>query len=209
MGSDSDKIAAVLIAAGASKRMGHPKQLLPWGNTFLLAHAIHQFKQSGIATLFVVLGAYEKRIRSAISVEENIRLISHPEWEKGMGSSIAKGVETALKTENYNALLIALGDQPLIDTSHYFQLVTKHKNHPEAIIATQMDHKYGVPALFPEKHFTELQQLQEDYGARFLLQQYQNNIIPLPSEGKTIDLDTPETYREWHQNIFKKAPLLQ
>jgi molybdenum cofactor cytidylyltransferase len=194
--TSSYKIAGLLIAAGSSKRMGKPKQLLPWGDTILLEHAIAQLKASKINKLFVVLGANFNLISSKIN-SEGIHIVKNKNWQMGMGTSIASGI-SKIDTGDYDAVLIALGDQPFQDSFHYDSLIDKYLEN-ENIVATALEEKAIVPAVFPEQYFEQLKNLQGDAGARNILAENKENIVFVPSNGKDIDIDTPEDYERWHK----------
>jgi molybdenum cofactor cytidylyltransferase len=190
------KIAGLLIAAGSSKRMGKPKQLLPWRNTTLLEHAIKQLKASKIHKLFVVLGANFNLISSKIN-SEGIHIIKNPNWQKGMGTSIASGI-SEIDSGDYDAVLIALGDQPFQDSFHYNSLIEKYLEKKN-IVATALEEKAIVPAVFPEQYFEQLKNLKGDAGARNILADNKRSSVLVPSNGKDIDIDTPEDYERWHK----------
>jgi molybdenum cofactor cytidylyltransferase len=190
------KIAGLLIAAGSSKRMGKPKQLLPWGDTTLLQHAIAQLKASKIHKLFLVLGANFHLICSKID-SEGIHIIKNQNWQMGMGISIASGI-SEIDTGAYDAVLIALGDQPFQDSFHYNSLIDKYLEKRN-IVATAFEEKAIVPAVFPEQYFEQLKNLQADAGARNILADNKENIVFVASSGKDIDIDTPEDYEKWHK----------
>jgi molybdenum cofactor cytidylyltransferase len=190
------KIAGLLIAAGSSKRMGKPKQLLPWGETTLLEHAIAQLQGSNIHKLFVVLGANFNLIRSHIK-SEGIRIIKNQNWQMGMGTSIASGI-SEIDSGDYDAALITLGDQPFQDSFHYNSLIEKYLEKKN-IVATALEEKAIVPAVFPEQYFEQLKNLKGDAGARNILADNKENIVFVPSSGKDIDIDTPEDYEKWHK----------
>lgn len=190
------KIAGLLIAAGSSKRMGKPKQLLPWGDTNLLQHAIAQLKASKIHKVFVVLGANFNLINSKID-STGIHIIKNENWQMGMGTSIASGI-SEIGTGDYDAALITLGDQPFQDSLHYDSLIDKYLEKKN-IVATALEKKAIVPAVFPEQYFEQLKSLRGDAGARTILAENKVRTFFIPSNGKDIDIDTPEDYKKWHK----------
>ncbi|GMN08884.1 hypothetical protein MTsPCn9_06600 [Croceitalea sp. MTPC9] len=191
MGKEKDNIAVLILAAGASTRMGKIKQLLPWRNSTLLEHAVQQANQVS-KDIFVVLGANANEIEQ--KVPNNVDIIHNPNWKEGMGSSISCGVSTIESKERFRAILIMLADQPLIDPDYLVKMLTSYDSNNYKIIATSYGVSNGVPAIFSKSVFVELKKLNKDYGARKLMERYSYTLKAIDPKGKEIDIDTPETY---------------
>jgi molybdenum cofactor cytidylyltransferase len=191
------KLAILILAAGESSRMGeHVKQILPWRSTTLLGNAIQQADTSIADNTFTVLGAFEERIMAEVNFEAN-STIKNSNWGSGMGSSIATGISHFLtKGMGYDAVLIMLADQPLIDTNYLNKMMGNWIGNPSKIITTQYDNKSGVPAIFGKEHFEELQTLNKDFGAKDIIVANEATVLALNPEGKEIDIDSWETYQE-------------
>ena len=117
-----NNIQHLLMAAGASNRMGKPKQLLPWGNETLVEHQIHVLLETN-NNISVVLGAYSDKI-SKIIKKFPIEIYKNKDWENGMGSSISYGLKMLLeKHPEVEAVLISLIDQPLIKSTHFKKMI--------------------------------------------------------------------------------------
>lgn len=187
-------IPILILAAGASTRMGEKtKQLLPWKDTTLLGHAIQQAKKVS-ETVFVVLGAKANDIQKSIQHPETV---INPEWAKGMGSSISVGVKYLLeKRENVDAVLIMLGDQPFLDAPYLKKLIQEFEQGEHKIVATSYGKKWGVPAIFDGSLATELAALNQDFGARHIIEKYRAGAKAISPEGKEIDIDTLEVYNQ-------------
>ncbi|WP_350285876.1 nucleotidyltransferase family protein [uncultured Croceitalea sp.] len=192
-------IGILILAAGASTRMGSPKQLLPWKHTTLLGNAIEQAEKVS-QHVKVVLGANSALIQEQLK-NRAIGIIND-DWQKGMGASIAFGVSEMLKTKGYDGILIMLADQPFVDAAYLTKLMHCFKNESYKIVGTNYDKGVGVPAVFHSTVFTELQQLHEDYGARKLMKSYRQELLGIDANGKTVDVDTKEAYDNL---IHKKA----
>ncbi|MEM7485075.1 MAG: nucleotidyltransferase family protein [Bacteroidota bacterium] len=190
----SKSIAVLLLAAGASSRMGDMiKQLLPWGKTTLLGHALEQAKQVTENT-YVVLGANADEIRSSIP-EAN--LIVNRNWQSGMGSSISAGVKYILENEKgFDGLLILLADQPLVDSPYLNLMKKKFRASQSKIVATAYENKLGVPAIFHRSILPELLELDKDFGAKQVINKYIDDTERVFPNGKEIDIDTPEKYSQ-------------
>ncbi len=199
-------IAIVILAAGASKRMGdHIKQILPWKDSTLLGNALIQAKASIANDTYVVLGAYEEVIKAEVVMDGNT-IIQNKNWEKGMGSSIAvalKRIET--KPVSYDAVFIQLADQPKIDTNYINKMLGNWIGNRNKIITTKYENDQGVPAIFGSAYFEALTQLQEDVGAKAIINANLGNVIALNPEGKEIDIDSFETYQKALNTENKKT----
>lgn len=187
-------MAMVILAAGASKRMKTIKQLLPWKNTTLLGNVIEQGLHSNVDAIYVVLGANSAKIKDKISNYE-IQIIENKNWEQGIGSSIASAINY-FKQQNiqYNSVLITLADQPLIDANYYNQLINYHLKSNNKIIASNINNKPSVPAIFDAFYFNQLSQLNQDKGAKRLIESNPNDVYMLNQNANLVDVDTLETY---------------
>lgn len=152
-------------------------------------------------TTFVVLGAHFETIQKEIK-HFPVEILHNTNWESGMGASISFGIEHIVKNEkNVEAVLITLVDQPLIDEEHLNNLISKFNKNQEAIIATSMKDRIGVPAIFSKRYFNELLELNEDYGARQIIKKYKDLIIATDGKDKTYDIDTKEQYKRLSERI--------
>ena len=191
-------VAIVILAAGASARMGQPKQLLSVGNTTLLGHAIEHAKQSNAAKVFCVLGAYADQIKTSIS-HYNVDIINNAHFNTGLSSSITKAI-SYLQNESFDAILIMLSDQPHTDTNYLNALIHSFLNHQNKISASMYADGYGVPAIFPRPYFKDLLELKGDTGAKAFLNAHHTEIIPIKSD-TLKDIDTPDDYSNFLDSI--------
>jgi len=197
-------IAVLILAAGASSRMGTPKQILPWKDTTLLGHAIRTAKASQTAKIFVVLGANSEEIRPTIS-EEGIVVLNNQNWQNGLGTSIAAGIEQFKTNEKlYDAVLIMLVDQPLISADYLNQLIQSFHESKKGIVATAYGSRAGVPAIFSPTYFSELGKLNDDYGAKKILNNHDSDLITLYPKGIEQDVDTPDHYKALLKSSLKE-----
>lgn len=188
------KIAMVILAAGASSRMKAIKQLLPWKNTTLLGNTIEQGLASKVDTIFVILGANKDKIAPQISNYE-IQIIENRNWNLGMGSSISTAIQFITNSPtHFYAVLITLADQPLLDATFYNKLINKFLTNDKSIIATKRLEKGSVPAIFSAKHFKILLALNQDIGAKKIMKKHQENVLLFDAQDAAIDVDTIEAY---------------
>lgn len=188
-------IAIVILAAGASKRMGTPKQLLKWGNESLLSHAITKALHVQASEVIVVLGANHGSIEKEIK-QFPITILKNKNWEEGLGKSIACAAKYVKESKpEINALLITLADQPLIDSVFLDNIIHKFSQSQNQIIATAYENgKNGVPVLFDSCYFEELSKLSDDNGAKHLLKKYEFSVKSLELQQEYLDIDSKEDY---------------
>ena len=194
-------IALVILAAGASKRMGAIKQLLPWRSTSLLGHTIDQAQKSTASKTIVVLGANAIKIRTQIT-KHNLDILINEQWEEGMGTSIKCAVNYLISDKyEYSAVLFVLADQPLIKTSHYDALISAFTKTRNKIIASRLNEKAGVPALFSKSLFSKLLMIQGDIGAKKVIAQNTDLVHAIRCADSMIDIDTQETYQKMYREF--------
>jgi xanthine dehydrogenase YagT iron-sulfur-binding subunit len=197
------RIAAAILAAGASTRMGSPKQLLRYRGESLLRSAAQTALSSVCDPVYVVLGAHAELLRGefdglAVAVVENDL------WREGMGSSVRTAVAAAAGSD---ALIIMLCDQPGVTTQALDGLVSAHQQSGALIVASAYQDTLGAPALFSREMFSELATLTGDQGARRVIQKHAERVAVVPLPEAALDLDTPqdyETLRNIERRIFVK-----
>lgn len=191
MNASTDNVYAIILAAGASSRLGSPKQLLQWRNRPLLEHSILNARSILDDRIIVVLGAHSESIQTAIDLG-TVTSIVNPDWQEGMASSIRVGVQAL--PASAAAVLILLCDQPLINATHIQSLVDSWQSAPTHIIASQYHHSIGVPALFPAGFFEHLLTLSGDRGAKSLLIQFEKNLLKIPMPEAELDIDSAKDF---------------
>jgi molybdenum cofactor cytidylyltransferase len=180
-------IPAVILAAGASQRLGEPKQLVRLdgsesGET-LIERAVRLAREASLEPIIVVLGADYVPILAYSSLGDAVPVIND-EWPEGMASSIRLGVRTCrLIAKDAEGLLLMTCDQPAV-TAQHLRLVTQRA----IITASEYAGRKGVPAYFPAKHWEALMALQGDAGARDLLREARS----IELVDGDLDVDTPE-----------------
>jgi CTP:molybdopterin cytidylyltransferase MocA len=180
-------IAAIVLAAGASTRLGKPKQLAMLAGETLLERAIRTAQQAGCAPIVAVLGAAHVEILAHSQLGDSVPVINH-NWQEGMASSIRLGVRTleAVAREAEGAVLLTC-DQPAVTADHLRALIATRQ-----VTASAYAGRRGVPAYFPASAFPQLLELQGDAGARDLLREAPHLELP----GGELDVDTAEDLAE-------------
>jgi molybdenum cofactor cytidylyltransferase len=186
-------VAAIIVAAGSSSRLGQPKQLVLIDGEPLLRRAIRCAQEAGASPVFVVLGAHRERIESAIDFDAAM-IVVNEDWEEGLASSIRAGVGAAEKTAAGAAgLLLMTCDQPRVTAEHLRRMIEKFDTQSELIlIASTYAGVRGIPAIFPREAEGSLLALRGDTGARALLQKPPWPVISIPLDGGEIDIDSPD-----------------
>jgi molybdenum cofactor cytidylyltransferase len=183
-------IAAIVLAAGSSSRMGKSKQLLMINNEPLLLRSVKAAVESGIGNVTVVLGANEqahKEILQGLPVD----IVSNYYWKSGMGSSIKTGMNALLhKHPETGAVIIMVCDQPAVDAEHLRTLITKHSQTRAPIVASSYADTLGVPALFARPFFSNILILKDEQGAKKIITQFSSKVHPIDFPAGADDLDT-------------------
>ncbi len=200
-----NKIAVVILAAGASKRMGTPKQLLKWGHNTLISHTIQTILKLKIEDVYVVLGANFQLIKNTIE-HFPITVLKNENWEDGLGTSIACASNNILKgTKNIDGLLFVLADQPFINKDYLYEIILSFTCQKKQIIASSYENqKIGVPALFDRFYTKQLSKLKDDFGARHILKINEPFVKTLKPHVKNVDLDFREDYDKLYKENFEK-----
>lgn len=174
------KLAAVVLAAGASQRLGTPKQLVRICGETLIERAIRICREAGCEPVVVVLGAAADQVQSACSLDGAV-VVMNNRWQEGMASSIVEGV-SALDV-SVEGCVMTTCDMPAVSSEHLRRLAASSE-----ITASAYAGRNGVPAYFPRAVFPRLAALSGDTGARDLLRE----CPAIPLEGGELDIDTPQ-----------------
>ncbi len=189
-----DNIGLILLAAGASKRLGKPKQSLYFKGETLLRRAVKTALASDCHPVIIVLGANAKNLEREIK-EFDVEIIENPDWEKGMGSSIQIGLEKLLKIyPEVSGVILAVCDQPFVSAGLLKQLTENFRLTDAPVIACAYGETLGVPTLFGRNLFSELITLKADNGAKKIIYKHLEKVIKIPFEAGALDIDTEQDY---------------
>jgi len=187
------RLAAVLLAAGGSRRLGRPKQLLVWRGEPLVRRAARAALEAGVDELIAVVGAEREAVARALD-GLGVRVVENERWAEGIGGSIAAGVRAASGA----AVLLMLADQPGVDAALLCELIAgMEAGH--ARVACRYAGVVGVPALFSDpSDLAALLALSGERGARDLLG---SGAPPLaiPAERAAHDIDDEADWRRWQR----------
>ncbi|MEH2138164.1 nucleotidyltransferase family protein [Nostoc sp.] len=194
--TETSSIAIIILAAGASTRMGTPKQLLLYqGRSF-----VHHITEIAIASVcqpvVVVLGANAEQICAQIK-QLPIKVVKNLDWACGMSASIKSGIELLNNLpQKIEGVVITLCDQLFISPQLIDQLVDTYYSSNKAIIACEYGETLGVPALFSQRFFSELATLKETSGAKKVINNNLDEVFSIPFPLGSIDIDTPKDYEQ-------------
>jgi len=185
-------VPAIILAAGASRRLGRPKQLLELDGETLLARTIRCAREAGAEPVLAVLGADAPLISQSVPMKEVVTVLN-PEWQEGIASSLRAGIRSLLSIvpEAPGAILLVC-DQPRLGAAHIRALIEDfHASSETAVIASTYNKMRGIPAIFPRALFPRLLVLTGDKGARGILAGPRCPIVEVPFAGGEIDIDSP------------------
>lgn len=185
-------IAALVLAAGRSTRMGSNKLLEFLDDRPLLHHIVDAALRSKASPVFVVTGHQDAAIRSTLSAYD-VGFVANPDYAQGLSTSLKAGI--AVIPSSCEGAIVLLGDMPLIQAALIDQMIEAFQSTPtvSAVVPTYQG-EWGNPVLIARRLFDKVQNLEGDAGARKLLMGHRDDIIEFPVETSSIlmDLDTPE-----------------
>jgi CTP:molybdopterin cytidylyltransferase MocA len=188
------RLSGVLLAAGASRRLGRPKQLLVWEGEPLVRRAARAALEAGVDELIVVTGAEADAVTAALDGLD-LRRVDNPRWPEGLGGSIAAGVRAA----SGSAVLLLLADQPGVDAALLAELIAAAEAGHERV-ACAYEGVVGVPALFSAPaDLAALRALSGEGGARDLLRRDDAPVHAILAERAAHDIDDAADWRRWQE----------
>ena len=187
------RVAAVLLAAGRSTRMGEVNKLLAEVDGVPMVRRVAEtVRAAALDPVIVVLGHEADAVRAALDGVP-VRLVENPAYMEGMGTSVARGIEAI--GDPVEGAMVVLGDMPWIDARDLDALLDAFAaDEGRGICAPVVDRKRGNPVLWAARYFPELRLLDGDVGARHLLARYEEDLVEVAVEGRGVlrDVDTPD-----------------
>lgn len=187
------RTAAVILAAGASRRLGQPKQLIQLGGESLLRRTSRLAVEAGCTPVFIVLGFAAERMLPELEGPQ-VQLLTNPQWQEGMGSSLRCGVAAA-QASGAQGVLLLVCDQPRLSVEHLRTLLVRHGKGTTLITASEYAGRIGVPAVFSAELFPELLEIQGDQGARQVIERHADAVQVIDWPEGALDIDSPEQLR--------------
>ncbi|NIR31364.1 MAG: nucleotidyltransferase family protein [Gammaproteobacteria bacterium] len=188
---EPSRVAALVLAAGRSGRMGGANKLLvPVAGQPMLAHVVDAVQESR-AVLTVVVVGYERERVAAVLRGRKVDVVANPDYARGLSASLACGV--AALPSSCDAVIICLGDMPRIRAPHLDRLIEGFEDGCEICVPTHAGRR-GNPVLWARRFFPELCDLRGDVGARALLERHAAQVceVPMADDAVLFDVDSPE-----------------
>lgn len=188
------RVAALVLAAGASRRMGRPKQTLSCGDANFLERTLDLYREC--TRRVVVLGANAQAVRAATDFR-GASVVHNPDWEQGMASSLAAGIR-ALSQESVDGVWITFCDMPHLKRQTVHDLARCVETAPERIVVPWCDGRRGHPAYLPSALFPEMLGARGDVGARHVIAAHEDELVLCPVDDPAVyaDLDDEQSYLE-------------
>ena len=184
----------IILAAGASTRLGKPKQLLLYHGITLLKHTVNVAANANADVVIVVLGENADLFTKEIEGLK-VDVVENKEWEEGLASSVRAGLNTLLKiSPATDAVIFMVCDQPYISSTVLNDLITTQQKTGKPIVTCNYGDAIGPPALFHKSFFPELMKLKGDSGARKIIQQNMDEVAMVLFPKGKIDIDTETDY---------------
>lgn len=187
-----EPVAGIILAAGASHRLGRPKQLLVWRGEPLIRHVVKTAVEAGLQPLRIVTGARAQDVESALQGLPG-KIIYNPRWESGQATSVITGLESI--PSNCGAAVFLLADQPQVPATLLRSLVNRHVQTLAPLVAPMVDGRRANPVLFDRTTFADLRKLEGDTGGRPLFARYRAEWLPWHDANILLDVDSEQDYQ--------------
>ena len=199
-----DQIAAIILAAGRSRRMGKFKPLLPFGNQTVIESCVSNLRAAGVSEIVVVLGHQAEAVREQLSAV-SVAFVTNPNLDSEMSASIVLGVDGL--TDRARAVLITPADHPAIHPETIGMLIEKWRGGAK-LIQPEFQGKGGHPVLIDLSYREELKRLDPGAGLRGFFNQHRADVLRLAVESPFVarDMDTWEDYCALHEDVFGRKP---
>ena len=189
-------MSSILLAAGESKRMGKPKELMPFGQSSIVEQTIDNLLGSAVNEVIVVIGHRAEEVIRLIATRP-VKLAVNPNYKQGMSTSIIAGLN--LVDSQAQAVMLALGDQPAIDSQTINRLIKAFYTHDKGIAIPTYQGRRGHPIIFAVKYKEKLLELKGDIGGRQIVKDHPDDILEVAVNSESIltDIDTISDYQSY------------
>jgi xanthine/CO dehydrogenase XdhC/CoxF family maturation factor/CTP:molybdopterin cytidylyltransferase MocA len=188
--NQSDESAVVILAAGGSRRLGRPKQLVKISGQSLVRRAAEAALSAGSGSVHVVVGAEVVRVGTALQGLP-VELVINDAWKEGIASSIRAAIDAIERRDRpVETLILMLCDQPGVSGDVLRRLLEAYRTTRAPVVASRYAEGPGVPALFHAELFPVLKSLGGDIGARQLIRSLDRDVVTIPF-AQLDDIDTP------------------
>jgi len=190
-------IAAVVLSAGESSRMGEPKALLRIDGETFIERIVRALKNSGLERIVVVLGFNAEEMRQKIE-HLPVEIVVNSDYKLGQLSSLQAAIRHLEKDRSCDGMLIHLVDHPYIDSVLVRAMLQRFGDSKNLIVVPRHQGKRGHPVIFSRALFAELLDAPMSEGAKAVVNAHRDETLEIDTEdvGITLDIDTPELYRQ-------------
>jgi molybdenum cofactor cytidylyltransferase len=190
-------IAAVILSAGESSRMGRPKALLPIDGQTFIEKIVGALKQTSVGKIIVVLGHNGDEMRRSIQ-HLPVEIMINPDYRLGQLSSLQTAIRHLQGETNCDGIVVHLVDHPYINPQLLQLMLHRFVDEKRAIVVPRHQGKRGHPVIFARELFSELLAAPMDQGAKAVVNAHRDETLEIDTEevGITLDIDTPELYRQ-------------
>lgn len=194
-------VAALVLAAGGSQRLGRSKQLVELGGRTLIRRAIEATLDAMLKPVVVVLGCDAPACAAQLA-GLNAAIVVNEDWSRGIGASLRAGLAHLERSTSPSAVLITLCDQPCVDAASLRRITTAHIETGAAVVAARYDGTLGVPALFAASTFDRLRALPDDAGAKRIIRELEPEVVAVDLPEAALDLDSEADVRRLQEASF-------
>jgi molybdenum cofactor cytidylyltransferase len=193
------QIAAIILAAGGSSRLGQPKQLLPFRDKTLVRTIINAACEAGCSPVVVVTGSDAEKLHRELA-HANVVEVQNANWQRGIGSSIRSGVQ-ALRDHapDVEATFLLACDQPAVNARLIEGMIAMHLATKKDIVASSYADTVGIPAFFDRSLFDDLLSLGDEAGAKSIILQNDERVARFAFAEGAIDIDTLEDWKRFNE----------
>jgi len=190
-------VSAILLAAGESKRLRMPKLLLPFGKSTILEQTIDNLLNSRVDEVIVVLGYRAEEMMRKLA-NRPVKIAINPIYHQGMSTSIVKGL--SLVNNRAQAIMVALADQPLINSQTINRLIEESLGYDKGIVIPTYQAERGHPVIFASEYKEELLGLKGDIGGRQTIKEHPNDTLEVIADSKAITMDV-NTINDYYTHL--------
>ena len=190
-------VSAILLAAGESKRLRMPKLLLPFGKSTILEQTIDNLLNSRVDEVIVVLGYRAEEMMRKLA-NRPVKIAINPIYHQGMSTSIVKGL--SLVNNRAQAIMVALADQPLINSQTINRLIEESLGYDKGIVIPTYQAERGHPIIFASEYKEELLGLKGDIGGRQTIKEHPNDTLEVIADSKAITMDV-NTINDYYTHL--------
>ncbi|MBI5215046.1 MAG: nucleotidyltransferase family protein [Ignavibacteriae bacterium] len=188
-------IVGVILAAGASSRMGTPKPLLKIGEETFLQRIVRVLHSARVMENILVLGSHAEQLQASLSWFDG-KIVVNNHWEQGQMCSLRAGL-SAVEIEKAHGVIVCPVDRPLLTQSLVVDLLQGFWKSNKNIVLPKYNERRGHPVIFGTSMFDALQTAPMNESARFIIHNHPEEIleVPVDEEGVLVNIDTPDDYK--------------